>query len=739
MARTALPMSTGMAVSTTLRVTAAFAERKDRILKEISVPDEEYTDLSPKGSIDEGILELMHDVNSLEGLVTTSSCAGRVSVFIEAGKEDKNASAKSLPGNENDEAMGGDKQQQQQQQQFATTGGKGSGRWLFVSHDPVPMNFKDEDMPLHRLFGLTPGNGQIDPKKCPSYRFIRFHWDPMILHVMAASLKHAQPVLSAATDAGFRESGLQSLRCLDDETVCPIIAVRSAGLQLQSIIGYQEDPADGGPPIYRSLVTESYLQTVLAAANDRFVTNSARKERFRAKLLQLCRGGRNADWEDPETRKQRKRLEGTKLAKLLAEQRSKEKAEPRDGENEEFELDLLVSTLALLSNMAPDTPSTLRVALQPPPSLSLPPSQFARLQPHAYLLAHLDPSSTSRPSLRPDGRTCTQFRSVSVNSGSLTHSNGSAVVRIGDSAAVCGVRAEVLSVDDIPGWKVNAPFSSERSLHGAGEQDGERVINGYKEIAALNLLVPNVSLNTGCMPSVQPGAAPGSLAQTLTHELLSTLHTSHLVQMDDLRIIHHPPDLTTLTAGEKDVRMDEESTSETKAFWTLYIDILMLSVSGNPFDLAWAAMIAALRNTRLPKAWWDMDREAVLCSDRMVDSRRLKLKGCPIASSFAVFESDPAFEWRAVVPEGRDGDKKAGNFTKKRWLIADPDAFEDSLCVEKALVVVDSDTEDASKTKIIKMVKNGGMALGREEMHEVVRLASDRWKEVKACFDQNEQ
>ncbi|KAI5283441.1 hypothetical protein KEM52_003370 [Ascosphaera acerosa] len=122
--------------------------------------------------------------------------------------------------------------------------------------------------------------------------------------------------------------------------------------------------------------------------------------------------------------------------------------------------------MAATAPTATATPTPQPAALQPPPSLALPPSQFARLQPHAYLLAHLDPASQSRPPTRPDGRARTEFRPASLNTGSLTHANGSAVVRIGDAAAACGVRAEILYVDDIPGWMVQAPEESERSTSG---------------------------------------------------------------------------------------------------------------------------------------------------------------------------------------------------------------------------------------------------------------------------------
>lgn len=66
----------------------AFEQRKQKILHQISVPASSYKDLSPKGTIDEGIRRLIDDINAQEGLVTTSSCAGRISVFVEGWKKD---------------------------------------------------------------------------------------------------------------------------------------------------------------------------------------------------------------------------------------------------------------------------------------------------------------------------------------------------------------------------------------------------------------------------------------------------------------------------------------------------------------------------------------------------------------------------------------------------------------------------------------------------------------------------
>jgi tRNA wybutosine-synthesizing protein 3 len=125
-----------------------------------------------------------------------------------------------------------------------------------------------------------------------------------ILHIMAATLEHARPVLAAASSAGFRESGLQSLRCLDaagehrhqGADASPIVAVRSSGLFLESIIGYTCCPDDDevddsiahdpvSPTAIHCLVTEEYLRLLVSIANERFTTNSERIGRFRTHLL----------------------------------------------------------------------------------------------------------------------------------------------------------------------------------------------------------------------------------------------------------------------------------------------------------------------------------------------------------------------------------------------------------------------------------------------------------------------
>ncbi|KAL4874831.1 ribosomal protein S5 domain 2-type protein [Aspergillus karnatakaensis] len=401
-----------------------------------------------------------------------------------------------------------------------------------------------------------------------------------------------------------------------------------------------------------------------------------------------------------------------------------------------------------------------------PPALALPPSQFARLQPHAYLLAHLSPpASSQQPSIRANGRSPSQFRVTSANTGSLTHTNGSAVVRIGDTTAVCGVKAEILHTEDIASWSVSHSSESSSSNKrrkltnpadkpGADREDGsgEPEDDGNSYIEDFHLLVPNLSLSTGCAPGFIPGAPPSALAQSLSHQLLSLLHTSRIVRSEDLQIWYSRPNFGAeeLERHNDDEQMDvdagqgaEEASSETreiKAFWVLYIDVMIISIAGNPFDAAWTAILAALRDTKLPRAWWDIDNETVVCSDLVSESRKLSLRGLPVASSFGVFEADAAAGWRAVIIPDAEEERQLAESERKgiqrRWILADPDGYEEGLAQERVTLVVDKAPGAGGKVVIVKMEKNGGFSVDRKELKELVDISASRWEEVNQILGQ---
>ena len=136
-----------------------------------------------------------------------------------------------------------------------------------------------------------------------------------ILHILTASLAHAQPVLAAAINAGFRESGVQSLRNLDDPEACPMVAVRTSGLALESIVGFVQEDDHEDEMMVTSLVSDDVLRMLVELANERFVANAERKERFQREVAKAFKrrprhGQHGGDWETQEDRRDRKRAEG---------------------------------------------------------------------------------------------------------------------------------------------------------------------------------------------------------------------------------------------------------------------------------------------------------------------------------------------------------------------------------------------------------------------------------------------
>lgn len=106
---------------------------------------------------------------------------------------------------------------------------------------------------------------------------------------MTASKEHAHVVLAAAQSSGFRESGATSLpRSNQPHLQSVMVAVRSTGLLLDSIIGFcQENAEDIGTettPGISSIVNEAHLRTLVKLSNDRFVENEKRIDRFRKAL-----------------------------------------------------------------------------------------------------------------------------------------------------------------------------------------------------------------------------------------------------------------------------------------------------------------------------------------------------------------------------------------------------------------------------------------------------------------------
>ncbi|KAG5635289.1 hypothetical protein H0H81_011817 [Sphagnurus paluster] len=248
------------------------------------------------------------------------------------------------------------------------------------------------------------------------------------------------------------------------------------------------------------------------------------------------------------------------------------------------------------------TTTTTTASLTPAEQEALKASIFQRLHPRVYLERFISEN------IRPDARQLDAWRDVSINVekiGSISTANGSALVRLGNTTVVCGVKAEI----------------AEPELDRPGE----------------GFLVPNLDLPAMCSPKFKPGP-PTEEAQVLSDRLNEALIASNILSLSSLCI----------RSG--------------KAAWVLYVDATCINYDGNVFDATLLAMVAALKNTKLPQANFDEETGRTICTRSV--SAPLNITCTPVAMSFGLFDSTT--------------------------LLTDPTAFEEPLLDSTLTVVVDS-------------------------------------------------
>jgi len=127
--------------------TSVFDKRKAAILAELH---SDGPDLSPKGQPDDEILELLALLNSHADFVSTSSCSGRVVVFLDANK---------TASDEQD----------------------ARGRWLMNRHTPVDDDI--ESLALEQLHSILFGDIKVaddpTPAENPS-RLVTLKFEPLV-------------------------------------------------------------------------------------------------------------------------------------------------------------------------------------------------------------------------------------------------------------------------------------------------------------------------------------------------------------------------------------------------------------------------------------------------------------------------------------------------------------------------------------------------------------------------------
>ncbi|KAF9149467.1 Exosome complex component RRP43 [Linnemannia schmuckeri] len=212
------------------------------------------------------------------------------------------------------------------------------------------------------------------------------------------------------------------------------------------------------------------------------------------------------------------------------------------------------------------------------PAFTFTPSTFQKLHPAEFFRRF------TTEGVRPDGRLLDAFRPTTVHHGVISTANGSAMVRIGGTTLVCGVKAEVAEP------KLDTPDQ------------------GY--------LVPNVELSPMCSSKFRPGP-PSEQAQAVSEAINRVLKESKVLDLKDLCI------------------------EEGKAVWVLYVDAVCVAYDGNIFDAALAAIMVALNNVRIRKPTYQEGTIKVSGGSTANDenSFTLNLARTPLSATFAIFDT----------------------------------------------------------------------------------------------------
>lgn len=223
-----------------------FNNKKEHILREIE-KDSQFNDASPKGSIDSLCFPLINLINSHPDLVTTSSCSGRVSVFIEGEKLSS-----------------------------GQIGAKGNGgRWLFVSHEKADLeNWWIDLISFNNYNNNT--NQQQQSHNQDITRYVLFKYEPVIFHIKCRDFQTASKLYSTAMACGFRESGIGS-----NNNVAIRISIRlDVPIGIYNDNNNHNDSHDSISP----LVNEDYIKVLTKLAHDRFLENERKMETLYNKI-----------------------------------------------------------------------------------------------------------------------------------------------------------------------------------------------------------------------------------------------------------------------------------------------------------------------------------------------------------------------------------------------------------------------------------------------------------------------
>lgn len=183
--------------------------------------------------------------------------------------------------------------------------------------------------------------------------------------------------------------------------------------------------------------------------------------------------------------------------------------------------------------------------------------------------------------IRPDGREFDKWRPVAINIGSITTADGSAIVKIGNTNVVCGIRAEL---------------AKPKAIEPA---------NGF--------IVPHIELTSLCSPKYRSGTSNED-AENHSCAVYDILMNSNCIDLKQLCI------------------------AKEKLVWCLYCDIACLDHDGCIVDAAVIAIIGALRNLKLPKVTYNAEIDSIAVDTKVLTP--IKITSSPISTTLMAFDDN---------------------------------------------------------------------------------------------------
>lgn len=184
--------------------------------------------------------------------------------------------------------------------------------------------------------------------------------------------------------------------------------------------------------------------------------------------------------------------------------------------------------------------------------------------------------------IRPDGREFEIFRPIGINVGSITTADGSAVVKVGNTSIVCGIRAELAKP------------------RAATPEEG--------------FIIPNVELPQMCSPKYRSASGSSDDSDVFTCALNDILTNSNCLNLKEL-CLH-----------------------KEKLVWALHCDMICLDNDGCVLDAALIACVAALRNLELPSIEYDHKINRVQVDTKQ--KKKLNIGPVPVSTTFMVFDDN---------------------------------------------------------------------------------------------------